>query len=159
MYRVTTSILLSVLLSGCVTPVVHHTPSGKPEVTIASDDKDLVKSVLVSEMLNRGYDISKDSDYMIAFDRPVENALAAALLGSQYDSTPNARASYTVVLVADGSTRVVATLRFVTNPGSPYERYTEASDHRTSPEIQALLFRVRDKVESIKADTERIDGS
>ena len=140
--------VLILLVSACATPVAHHTPSGKPEVTISSTDGELIKNLVISEMIDRGYSVSSEREYSIAFDRPVENVFAAALLGSQYNSTPNARITYTVVRTPNGLSRVVATLQVVTNPGSPHERYTDASGNRDSVEIQALLDRVRDRIEA-----------
>ena len=143
---------LILLVSACATPVAHHTPSGKPEVTIFSTDGELIKNLVISEMIDRGYSVSSEREYSIAFDRPVDNVFAAALLGSQYNSTPNARITYTVVRTPNGHSRVVATLQVVTNPGSSHERYTDASGNRDSVEIQALLDRVRDRIEADMAD-------
>lgn len=102
----------------------HHTPSGKVEATISGASPDDVKAALINEMLNRGYSITNDTSYMISFDRPVDNVFAAALLGSNYDSTPNARISYMLAKVGD-ATRVVADLAMITNPGSLFERRTQ----------------------------------
>ena len=150
--RLTLLPVLVFLVSACATPVTHYTPSGKPEVTISSTDGDLIKSLVISEMLNRGYSVSSEREYSISFDKSVDNVLAASLLGSQYNSTPNARITYTIIRTQNALSRVVAALQFVTNPGSPHERYTDASGNRDSVEIQALLYRVREKVETNVTD-------
>ena len=74
-------ILLSLSLVSCAAPVKHYTASGKPEVVIASTDLGAVKNTLISEMLNRGYSITKDSDFRIAFDRQVDNYVGRSTLG------------------------------------------------------------------------------
>ncbi len=125
-------------LVGCAAPVKHLTPSGKPEVTIQGTTPSKVGAYLTNEMLNLGYNITKQSDFLLSFDRPVDNAFAAAMLGSKYDSTPNARVSYTMAEVS-GATRVVADLRFVTNPGSAFERFTDAYHNADSKKFQGLL--------------------
>ena len=52
---------LILLVSACATPVAHHTPSGKPEVTISSTDGELIKNFVISEMIDRGYSVSGHS--------------------------------------------------------------------------------------------------
>lgn len=82
---------LCIMVAACAAPVRQSTASGRPEVTIHHAAPDRVKAALVSGMMNRGYRITRDTQFEIAFDRPVENLLAAALLGSSYDAQPNAR--------------------------------------------------------------------
>jgi hypothetical protein len=38
-------------------------------------------------MLNNGFNVKSSSDTLIVFEKPVENVLAAALLGSSYYCT------------------------------------------------------------------------
>ena len=61
-------------LSACQAPVVHNTPSRRPEVTIKGITAKELSSYLTNEMLNGGYALTKQSNYFIAFDYPVENA-------------------------------------------------------------------------------------
>jgi hypothetical protein len=58
---------------------------------------------------------------MLVFEKPVENIIASALMGSRYDSQPNARITYNVNQFQN-KTRVVASFSIVTNPGSSFER-------------------------------------
>lgn len=131
------------LLAGCATPVVHQTASGKPEVTIDTENVIGVKEALVSRMINRRYNLISDSDYQLVFDRPIENFLAGALLGSRYDSTPNARITYTLAVGTD-SVRIVADLAIITNPGSAFERRMEMNSVKDSMEFQEMLNQLRD---------------
>src|SRR5690242_1643469 len=83
--------LLALLgLSACATPVVHNTPSGKAETTLDSTP-DMIKPLLVNAMTNGGFTITKDTNYLMSFDHPVTNVMAAMLLGSRYDAIPNER--------------------------------------------------------------------
>lgn len=137
---------LSFFLVSCAAPITHNTPSNRPEVAIDSTDAGKVKSFLVSAMLNHGYNITRESDFRIVFDRPVQNALAAALLGSRYDSTPNARVTFSVV--PSGNTiRVIADLAVITNPGSAFERRMSMNSHQNSKGIQALMDAVKIQTE------------
>ncbi|MBC6436935.1 MAG: hypothetical protein GDA52_02075 [Rhodobacteraceae bacterium] len=106
-----------------------------------------VKSALVDRMINRGYNLTRDNQFTVAFDRPVENIFAAALLGSRYDSTPNARISYTIVENA-GATRVVADMAIITNPGSAFERRTPMNTSQDSLGIQRILNDLKRTIEA-----------
>ena len=135
MVRMTMVLLVCFSLAACASPVTHQTASGRPEVTIATTTVDAVKGALISAMVNGGYSITRDSDYLLAFDRPVDNVLAAALLGSEYDSTPNARISYTIAELRS-RIRVVADLALVTNPGSAFERHTNMNTNQDSLKVR-----------------------
>ena len=89
-------------------------------------------------MLDRGYIVTRESDYLVTFDKRIENVLAAALLGSRYDSTPNARVTYTIAKL-QGRIRVIADLAVVTNPGSAFERLTNANANEGSLAIQDVM--------------------
>ena len=130
--------LPALALAACVTPVDHGTPSGRPEVMMATTDTTGIKSDLVNRMLNKGYGITRDSGFVIAFDRPVDNVLAAAMLGSQYDSVPNARIVYTIARTGN-TTRVIADIAIITNPGSAFERPTPFNNSQDSLKVQAML--------------------
>lgn len=129
---------LGLVLASCGTPVRQDTASGRPEVTVHHVASDRVKGALVSGMLNRGYRITKDSQFEIAFDRPVDNLAVAVLMGSKYDAQPNARVSYQIAQLGD-DVRVVADMAIITNPGSAFERRMDVSAGADSPVIQAFL--------------------
>lgn len=141
------ALLWVLIIFGCASPVVHNTPSGKVEVTINGVNTDAVKARLVNEMLNIGYSITQDTPHVITFDAPVENALGAILYGSEYDSTPNARISYTLVQAAM-ATRVVADIAVITNPGSPFERRRDFNHGQDSPTFQTILDRIKSEMET-----------
>jgi hypothetical protein len=73
---------------------------------------------------NKGYRITKDSQFQISFDKPSENIALNVLLGSKY--TPDTRVSYDDLAV-------------ITNPGSAFEWRTEINDGPMSAEVQAFL--------------------
>ena len=149
--------LCALVLSGflavsCVSPVTHNTPSGKPEVTVTLIEPEDVRGALISEMMSRGYTLNDANDFLLSFDRPVENFLAAALLGSQYDSTPNARITFSIAPIGD-SVRVVADLAIITNPGSGFERRTDMNQGQDSPKIQQMLYSIRDRLQATNGPT------
>lgn len=114
-------------LGGCAAPIQHQTASGRPETLIHNTSADSVKSAIVNGMMSKGYRITRDTPYEIAFDKPVENIADQVLLGSKYDSQPSARVSYTLASVG-ADVRVIADMAIITNPGSAFERRTEMNN-------------------------------
>lgn len=87
-------------------------------------------------MLNRGFDLRKDTNYQLVFERPITDIFTAALFGSQYDHTPNARITATQA-ASPKSVRVIVDLAVVTNPGSAFERRTPQTTLETRSSIKA----------------------
>lgn len=141
------SIISAVALVGCATPVRHDTPSGRPEVTIRGNLAKPVQGEITNAMLNRGYNVKSSAETLLVFERPIDNAMACVLLGSQYDSTPAARVTYSIVESMD-TTRVVASFAAVTNPGSAFERVTPLNNNPDTAEYQALLNDIKARLES-----------
>lgn len=79
---------------------------------------------------------------MLKFDRPVTNILASALLGSRYDSQPNARITY-MFSKFSSSIRVVADMAVITNPGSAFERRTPFNNNQDSLSIQQMMLNIK----------------
>lgn len=140
------ALALALCCTGCVAPVSHTTASGKPEVTIQRTTADAVKSAIVNRMVNGGYRITKDTPYEVAFDRPVQNIAAQVLLGSKYDSQPNARVSYMIATIG-ADVRVVSDMAIITNPGSGFEQRTEMNNSQDSSDVQRLLNEIKYTVE------------
>ena len=139
--------ILLFALAGCATPVTHATPSGRVETTIEGVGPEQVKSALVNAMLNRGFSLSRDSAFQVAFDKPVDNVFAQVLLGSQYNVIPSARVSYTLAQI-DKATRVIADLAIITNPNSPFEQRTDMNASADSNNIQDLLDTLKRRLEA-----------
>jgi hypothetical protein len=128
------------MLTGCQTAQPLSTASGKPEVTIRAPVAKIT-AAMIGKALNQGLTITKDTEYLLQFDRPSQNMGAAILLGSRYDGVPNER--YVLTFAPDGdNTRVVAASMFVTNPGSSFERVTPVNSgegvDRTQRELEEL---------------------
>jgi phosphotransacetylase len=130
-----------IALTGCAHPVQHFTPSGKVE-TVFLAPTDAVKGRIIGQMTDWQYTVSKDTPYMIAFDRPSQDLMTNVLMGSKYDSTPNFRITYTFIQTQPGSVRVVADCAIITNPGSAYERRASINNSKETMKIQAMLDRL-----------------
>lgn len=141
-------------LIGCAAPVTHNTPSGKAETTVGMTPEQ-VKPILVNLFTNSGFNITKESQFQIAFDHPITNFTTAALLGSRYDTTPNERVTFTLAPIGPDTTRVVGDVSFVTNPGSAFERITPANNNADSGNLQKTLDQLHDQVAAITVDDNR----
>ncbi|MFN3827809.1 MAG: hypothetical protein ACK4NR_09325 [Micavibrio sp.] len=140
------TVIMSVVLAGCATPIQHNTPSGKVEVTIKGTSKSTVKDRITDSMINRGYSVTKSDDTVISFDRPVDSPMAAVFFGSRYDSTPNARVAYNIIQTK-GAVRVVADCSIVTNPGSAFEKKTNMNNNAATADIQSWLNEIKINLE------------
>jgi hypothetical protein len=116
--------LASCGLGACTAPTHLDTPSGHPEATISRTTPNKVKAALVHNMKDKGFQITKDKQFELAFDRPLDSKLAEALLGSKANGTPNLRITYSIAQVGD-DVRVIADLAAITNPGSASEQSTD----------------------------------
>lgn len=124
-------------LTACGTPVQHMTASGKVE-EVFQGTPDQIKGPLVGMMSSNGFNMSKDTPYMLAFDKPSDNIVANVLLGSRYDAVPNARVSFAFAPMGV-TTRVIADVSIVTNPGSAFERITPANNNESTGKLQGWL--------------------
>lgn len=138
--------IMVVGLGACATPIQHATPSGKVEATIDGVSKSAVKDRITDQMLNKGYTVTKSDDTIIAFDRPVDNLMAAALFGSSYDSTPNARITFNLIQ-QKGAVRVVADCILVTNPGSAFEQKNSVNNNAETAKVQNWLNDIKSDLE------------
>jgi len=127
-------------LGGCASPVKYNTASGRPERSFAGPP-DQVRAMLVSELVNRGYQITRETQSLVEGQKHSTNFAANVLLSTRYDPTVMVRASYTIIAVGD-QTRVVGDLALVSNPGSAFERVTPMSNSEASLEMQAHLNRM-----------------
>jgi hypothetical protein len=139
-------LLLPFFLVGCATPVTHHTQSGRVEVTINGVKKSAVKETLINDMVNRRYTVTRADDTLVVFERPVENVMAAALLGSQFNAVPVTRCTYN--LIQNGKdVRVIGDFAVITNPGSAFERRTDMNSHPETVLMQDFMEQMKSKLE------------
>lgn len=104
------SLFIGLFLMGCAasTPKISTTKSGKPEIVIHKPAS-FIKPHLISDALDNGYSLVKDSDFLIHFSRKPRagaESLNAVLTGNKY-SERTIELQYTLVETA-GKTRVIA---------------------------------------------------
>ena len=140
---------LWLLITGCAISGRDNTPNRRPEITVTGTDSKLIGLKLTDEMHNFGYSIREQSDHSIVFEKQITDPNVATRLGWRYDMYPRSRVSYTL-LEQDGTVRVVADLKVITNPGSRFERGVEATKHPDSTSIHEVLRRVEYHLEHEK---------
>lgn len=134
-------IVCSLLALSACQSVQHATLSGKPEVTVAAP-ADQAKTAFVGALINSGFSLKSDTQFMVVAER-VTTGLGAALLATQYDSRVMARITGT--FVPNGKdTRVVADMALVSNPGSAFERPFTMTASQDSIRVQQMLDGIRD---------------
>ena len=144
--RVLGIVALCAVLGGCQTDVqAPITASGKPEVTIKAPIA-AIKARLLSLAMDRRFNVTKDTEYLLQIEKPSDNLGAAILLGSKYDSVPAERIVFTFAPLGD-SVRVVAASMFVTNPGSAFEQITPVNAGEGINQTQAALQEIKQSLE------------
>jgi hypothetical protein len=147
MKRILFAAMVAGLLTGCQTAAeAPATASGKPEVTIKATTA-AVKAKLLSLALDRRFNVTKDTEYLLQVEKPTDNMGAAILLGSKYDSTPAERIVFTFAPVGD-SVRVVAASMYVTNPGSGFEQLTPIDAGEGIQRTQSTLDGIKGQLEA-----------
>ena len=110
-------------LGACSAPAHLDTPSAHPEVTISRVTPDKVKAVLVSKMTDKGYQVTQDTQFNLAFDKSTGKVFFQE--GGTADR--NQRVKYSIAQVGD-DVRVVADISMITNPGTGHEERTDMND-------------------------------
>jgi hypothetical protein len=139
------ALLLSVLLAGCATGVVHNTPSGRPEITITGKVGKVAAGEITNMMVDRGYNVKSSTDNLMVFEKPLQGA-ASILLASNYDVTPVGRVTFNII-ENPTATRVVASLAAITNAGSAFEKSTNWNDSKDAVQYQSLLNDIKLRIE------------
>ncbi|MGY8709525.1 hypothetical protein RAD16_27605 [Bradyrhizobium sp. 18BD] len=106
-----------------------------------------IKARLLSLAMDKRFNVTKDTEYLLQVEKPSENFGAALLLGSKYDGIPAERIVFTFAPIGD-TTRVVAAGMFVTNPGSAFERITPVNGGDGATRTQQTLDELKASMET-----------
>jgi hypothetical protein len=140
--------ICAVTLAGCqqTTAQAPTTASGKPEVTIKASTAS-IKANLLSMAMDRRFNVTKDTEYLLQIEKPTDNVAAAVLFGSKYDGVPAERIVFTFAPIGD-TVRVVASAMLVTNPGSAFEQITPINAGEGVMRTQATLEGLKSNLEA-----------
>jgi predicted trehalose synthase len=125
------------LLTACTAPIQHNTASGRPERQFAAPP-DVVRAALVTEMVNRGYTISQETQSMVVGQKLSDNVAANMLMGTGMRPQVTVRASFTMIATG-GGTRVVGDIAVVQNEGTAFERAIPQTNARAAADMQAAM--------------------
>lgn len=138
MRRTIAWLLVAVCLTGCAgTQVQHNTASGRPE-RVFQAQPDTVRAALVTELVNRGYRITKESQSLVEGEKFTDKVGAIIAYSTQYDSKVAVRVTYTMIPGPAG-TRVIGDIQAVSNPGSGFERVHPLQNTASSADMQKAL--------------------
>jgi len=110
---------------GTVSSTGSGTTAVRPEVTIANQTKKAVTDALVGEVVSRGFAVVTVTDYTVVFSKPFTATATPMKRGARTGGAAEQRLSFTVV-EAGGGVRIVLTNQIVSNPGTAYEKITDA---------------------------------
>ena len=148
--RLTSLILGFAILTGCAGVGPLPTPSGNPEVTINSSNKDKIKELLISKFAVNGFAIKQDTQYMLMVSKPLEGGdgmMYQLALGNAYSSTPEMNVSVTLSPVGK-TTRVYGRIAVGMQGAFGQSQGTDLTRGKAGHELQGML-------EQVKADAER----
>lgn len=140
------ALLAAAPLAACST-TSSKTPRVAPErqLTINASKKQ-VKEAIAALMVSRGYQIQRDTDFVMDFGATSNNVLATILLSSNYDSRVEAR--LTVTFIGDKPTQVSWRANLITNPGSAFERPTDITNNPDNDAIQTQFLAIKSQLEA-----------
>ncbi len=150
-YCMTLAVSLACLVfSGCGPQRIAKTVSGRPEVTIHSENTDLVKSAVINEMQILGFLLSDDSKYRLVFTKQMEGGqamMAQLALGNSYSTTPVAEVSYNITKIKS-QIKVVGFSSMSTQMAfGQVNRYDMENNNVWFNNIQSLLQKVKTEIE------------
>lgn len=146
------ALLVAALLVGCAAPVakITSTSSGKPEVVIHTTDVGAIKSLILADLINYGYQIEKDTPYLLELTRPAnstENFGASLSIGNAY-STNYRVASYTFVQTNDGIRVIASAALRAQLPGGQVNSSPLNDNGNVYNTFQKQLLDIKKKLES-----------
>lgn len=116
------------------------------KVTINSTDKAAIKDLIVSDMLEKGFTIYRDSEYQLVFDKAITNFAGFFFMNLHTGQYPAGRLVFNSVLQS-GTTLVTLVYYLVENPGTARE-IQNVMDHKEDlVAFQKYLYSVKSRVD------------
>lgn len=137
------SVLITVL-AGCTTTSGPRTAPERQMTVNAPKAK--TKEAIAALMVSRGYQIQRDTDFVMDFATNTNNVMATLLLSSNYDSRIETRIS--VTFIGDNPTQVSWRAALITNPGSAFERPTDITNNPEGDAVQVQLLAIKSQLEA-----------
>ena len=113
------------------------------QVQIGTPERQKVKDALVEVMVEKGFSISKDSEYQIAFDKEIESIFFMNLSTGQNAA---GRGVFTLT-PSSGSISLSVVPLMVSNPGTGFELPRKITHRGDLRKFQEILFQVKSKID------------
>ncbi|MBE0544274.1 MAG: hypothetical protein IH623_23285 [Verrucomicrobia bacterium] len=149
-YNAIFGIAALVLFAGCVAPQKHQTPSGRPEVTINTQDKGKIKSVTINQFINAGFTMTSDTEYAITFTKQMSGmsgVLYQSLAGNSYSSTPQWVVILNLATVGE-QTRVVGQVTSQMQNAFGRNDAQDMTSGKPGAQVMEMLAKIRTEVET-----------
>lgn len=138
-------------LTGCITtPVKLNTSSGFPEVVISGSTKKKITDAIINRGISKGWILKSQMEYMVILTKKNTTFGAQLLFGSNYNSIPENRITFTMVETGDGI-RLTVREEIVTNPNSSFEESRDLTliNQEAAEHYQKILEEIKTQVESL----------
>lgn len=141
---------VAVLLSSCAAPQPLATPTGRPEVTIATGNTAAVKGRIITVCAQSGYMLVNESPSMLVFSRRMDlnqATLYTVAMGNAYSSYPMVIARFSLTNSGGGNTRVFAALTTSMQNAFGQESGMDMSLSKEGHALQAVLELIKSEFE------------
>lgn len=135
-------LLLALLCGACASSIPLRTPSGKPEVVVSGNDRQLLADVLTETMIAAHYRPVLVNDRLAVYERPV-GGMDALVLGPGFTADADARVTC-CFLESGAGLHLVTDLELVSGSGTAEEkRKAVPRGHDLAHEVQDVLDLVK----------------
>ncbi len=86
-------------------------------------DKKQVVDIIINDLISWGYSVLTINEYQLSFRKDMDNSMAQIFLGSNFNRTPELRATFNIVSI-NNNVKITLEVKAVTNPNSGFEHYT-----------------------------------
>jgi hypothetical protein len=146
------AILVAALFTGCATLPPINTASKRPEVTIATANRELVKARLIDACSTSGYTLVQESPSLIAFSKPMTGSdgfMYQLAMGNAYSSQPQQIVRFTVTSLG-GKTQVYGSINTSMQNAFGRSDGMDLSTARPGHEVQLVLEIIKAEIEGTK---------
>jgi hypothetical protein len=141
--------LFAMVLVGCATSRLA-TPSGRPEVFIASTDRQAIKSVIIEFFSSKGYALSSETENALNFIGQMDmgsTIVYKTLLGSPYSSDPEWEINLVFTSIGDG-TKVYANAFTTMQSAFGRTDRQDMTSGKSGNQLQSFLENVKHYIET-----------
>jgi PBP1b-binding outer membrane lipoprotein LpoB len=136
-----------VIISGCSQKL--DTPSGRPDVTINSENVDLIKSDIISAFIGVGLELTNQTDNILVFAGRMntgQSIVYKAMISGSYSSDPIWEYRINII-PTNGKTRLLGSCVVKTQSAFGREDVNDASGGKAGQQLQDYFESIKNKIE------------